>query len=238
MNIFVAASYARKREAAMLADQLRGAGHVIFSRWVEAEGHTYVCEDDSMRDASRIDMEDLAKCNALVMLNGDNAKNRSRGGKHTELGIAIGKSKRVFVLGPREGIHEWNEQVTVCADLAELLKELGSPGEQAAEPITAEAHRITNKDRRDVYGHPFDDFTRIGDMWAAILGVPVTPEQVGACMIALKLGRLCHSPGHRDSLVDIAGYANCLDYIRQRRATMPAKEFDEYGDVCIRRGAA
>ena len=86
------------------------------------------------------------------------------------------------------------------------------------EPITAEAQRITSQDRRDVYGHPLEDFTRIGQLWAPLLGVEeITAEQVAHCMIALKLGRLTHAPGHRDSLVDIAGYANCADYIRQAR---------------------
>ena len=91
-------------------------------------------------------------------------------------------------------------------------------GEAFSEAITTEAHRLTNRDRRDVYGHPLEDFARISKMWAGILGNEVTAEQVGLCMIAVKIGRLCHSVGHRDSLVDIAGYANCLDMIRQRRA--------------------
>lgn len=90
-------------------------------------------------------------------------------------------------------------------------------GKPFVEPITEEAYRITNRDRRDVYGHPLEDFTRIGTMWAAIFGHDVTPEQVGLCMIAVKMGRLCHTQGHRDSLVDIAGYANTLDMIRQRK---------------------
>lgn len=85
------------------------------------------------------------------------------------------------------------------------------------EPITAEAQRLTTRDRRDVYGHPFEDFSRIAQQWQAVLGCTVTPEQVALCMIQLKIGRLCESPHHRDSIVDIAGYANCLDMIRQRR---------------------
>lgn len=97
--------------------------------------------------------------------------------------------------------------------------------EPYSEPITDEAFRITSRDRRDVYGHPLEDFERIAKMWSGVVGANLTAEQVGACMILLKVGRLCHSPGHRDSLVDIAGYANCLDLIRQRRGHVVAAKY-------------
>ncbi len=87
-----------------------------------------------------------------------------------------------------------------------------------SDNILDEAKAITTGARQDVYGHPYEDFTRIAKMWAAILGKEITPEQVGLCMIAVKMGRLCHTPGHRDSIVDIAGYANTLDMIRERKS--------------------
>lgn len=88
--------------------------------------------------------------------------------------------------------------------------------------ICLEAHRLTTQDRRDEYGHPLDDFTIVANLWAVLLGVPLTPHQVVLCMIALKMARLIHNPGHRDSKVDIAGYANCLDMIVQRMAELEA----------------
>lgn len=85
--------------------------------------------------------------------------------------------------------------------------------------ILKEAHSLVHGDRGENYGHPVDDFTRIGRMWAAILDMPdVTPEQVGLCMIALKLSREANLP-KRDNRVDIAGYAETLDMI--------AQDFDE-----------
>lgn len=83
--------------------------------------------------------------------------------------------------------------------------------------ILAEAERITTQSRRDEYGHPFDNFTQIAAEWSLELGVPVTPEQVGRMMIRVKMVRLRHNPNHRDSILDVAGYANCLDLIRQKR---------------------
>ncbi len=85
------------------------------------------------------------------------------------------------------------------------------------ETLLQQAERITTVNRRDEYGHPFDNFTQIAAEWSMELGIDVTPEQVGVMMIRVKMVRLRHNPGHFDSLVDIAGYANCLEMIRQRK---------------------
>lgn len=87
-----------------------------------------------------------------------------------------------------------------------------------SEPITAVAHRLVSGQRGKDYGHPSEDFARIGALWAPILGVEVTPRQVALCMIQVKVGRLCNTPTHLDSLIDIAGYAETIDMINQREA--------------------
>jgi hypothetical protein len=35
------------------------------------------------------------------------------------------------------------------------------------------------------------------------------------CMIAVKLCRMTNSPRHRDSAIDVVGYARCLDLCNQ-----------------------
>ena len=78
---------------------------------------------------------------------------------------------------------------------------------------------IVAGDRNSVYGPPYDDFGRICRMWAAILGVPeVPPETVALMMCALKIGRLCQTPGHEDSIVDLAGYTRTYELVREERA--------------------
>ena len=42
------------------------------------------------------------------------------------------------------------------------------------------------------------------------IGRLVTPAEVVLCMIDLKLTRLARDPRHRDSILDIAGYAAVL----------------------------
>ncbi len=75
--------------------------------------------------------------------------------------------------------------------------------------ILEEAAEVINQ-RQAIYGTRKDNFGRIAKMWSAILDCQVTPEDVALCMIALKVARqkFKHS---RDSLVDIAGYAQCLE---------------------------
>jgi hypothetical protein len=84
----------------------------------------------------------------------------------------------------------------------------------ATETILEEVARITSSDRQKVYGHPLEDWTRTAKMWSAILGVEVTAAQCCLCMVAVKVSRLCKSPLHRDSVVDVLGYARCYAQVQ------------------------
>lgn len=85
------------------------------------------------------------------------------------------------------------------------------------ETILEEAQRLVHGERQAAYGHPLDDFTRTGRLWAAILGIrEVTPQQVGLCMIAVKLSRQCNAP-KRDNMTDAAGYAATVQMVVDER---------------------
>ena len=87
----------------------------------------------------------------------------------------------------------------------------------ADETILQEAQRLVHGPRQQSYGHPFDDFTRTGRMWGAILGrEDVPPDLVALCLVAVKIGREVNAP-KRDNRVDMAGYAEALDLVRQRQ---------------------
>lgn len=62
------------------------------------------------------------------------------------------------------------------------------------------------------------NFTRIGNLWSEVLGVPVRPDQVALCMAQVKIARLITSPTHQDSWIDLAGYAALGGEITERRA--------------------
>lgn len=84
------------------------------------------------------------------------------------------------------------------------------------ESVLVEAERLVHGDRQASYGHPIDDFTRTAKMWSAILGFPISPEQVGLCMCAVKISRQCNKP-KRDNLVDLAGYAETVHMVIEEK---------------------
>lgn len=66
---------------------------------------------------------------------------------------------------------------------------------------------MTFEHRRANYGLARHHFRDVAKSWSQLLGHEVSPQQVIACMIELKLARLRENPGHVDSIIDIAGYA-------------------------------
>jgi hypothetical protein len=65
--------------------------------------------------------------------------------------------------------------------------------------------------RRQQYGPPAEHFQQVARRWSSTVGTAVRPEVVLLCQLDLKLVRLAHDPGHRDSLVDLIGYCVLLD---------------------------
>lgn len=92
------------------------------------------------------------------------------------------------------------------------------------QALLKEAFDITSVDRNNSYGEPEDNFQHIADRWNLYLGarfgavysenMALTSQDVGHMMIDMKLARLSTNPNHRDSLVDIAGYAACAEDCR------------------------
>lgn len=71
----------------------------------------------------------------------------------------------------------------------------------------------------ETYGEPFEIFKSIAGYWNIHLEHRFGREffldgaDVAAMMILLKLARFGAQPFHRDTIVDIAGYAACLGEI-------------------------
>ena len=65
-------------------------------------------------------------------------------------------------------------------------------------------------DRGATYGPAEVSVAAIAARWSLTLGHTITPAEVVLCLIDLKLARLAHDPAHRDSVVDVIGYAAIL----------------------------
>lgn len=77
------------------------------------------------------------------------------------------------------------------------------------EAVLLDAAEIVSGEREDTYGGPEDSFARIAAYWSTCLNHEVTPLDVAKMMLLLKVARLDVAPDHRDSWVDVAGYAAC-----------------------------
>jgi hypothetical protein len=74
--------------------------------------------------------------------------------------------------------------------------------------ILTEAETLINGARAADYGDARENFARIAALCTPILESNAPPEvKVALCMMQVKVARLCHSPDHRDSWIDAAGYA-------------------------------
>lgn len=57
------------------------------------------------------------------------------------------------------------------------------------------------------YGTPRENFGKIADLWSSYKGTKFSREDVAVLFILAKVARLAETHGHRDSLLDIGGYA-------------------------------
>lgn len=94
-----------------------------------------------------------------------------------------------------------------------------------------QAALVVRQARQDVYGHPLDNHERMARLFNARLYEkladplrdPITAEDCVSLLRLMKESRLMQSPGHEDSLVDIAGYADLeweMHRERERRAAV------------------
>lgn len=89
-----------------------------------------------------------------------------------------------------------------------MTKRTAAAAEIRADILDTAKHYVL-KDRNATHGDPEDNFGRIAELWAAYKRVPFNATDVAAMMALMKVARIAQSPEHRDSWIDLAGYAAC-----------------------------
>ena len=109
----------------------------------------------------------------------------------------------------RETIESWLEEADCLV-----------PQEDVPENVLEEAGRIIYGDREKTYGHPSKNLWTIARLWTAYVdaasdnslqGKAFTAKDVALMMILVKTARLANNDTHRDSVVDICGYAALME---------------------------
>lgn len=67
--------------------------------------------------------------------------------------------------------------------------------------------RTILSDRGAIYGSSRSNHERIAELWSAYYGSYISPMQVAAMQLLVKISRLSETPNHKDSVKDIIGYA-------------------------------
>jgi hypothetical protein len=82
---------------------LEKRGHIITSKWLNTDG---VPRSDKKSYYARYSINDLRDlCDAQILIAfTEPPPTPSGGGRHVELGVAIGRGMRAIVIGPRENI--------------------------------------------------------------------------------------------------------------------------------------
>jgi len=127
-RFYLAARYSRREELLGVREFIEAIGGDVTSRWlrgnhytddegtpVDEDGHALTNEPAtaaSMRERFAAEnLLDIRMCDTIVVFTESPRSTRTRGGRHVELGIALGFNKHIMVVGPRENIFCWLPEI-------------------------------------------------------------------------------------------------------------------------------
>jgi len=110
MRVYLASRYSRREELCRYRADLQAAGYTVTSRWLD--GNHQISDDGLSAEAGAIerqrfaleDYEDVCAADLLIAFTEPPRSTSSRGGRHCEMGIALGQEMRVWVVGPTEQV--------------------------------------------------------------------------------------------------------------------------------------
>lgn len=138
-KIYLAARYSRRLELCGYRAELAALGYEVTSRWLngshQIDDKGVPIGDDGERrfemgDPSLAhwrehfateDVADVLAADTLVAFTEEPRSGNSRGGRHVELGIALGSGKHVIIVGPRENVFCWLPLVEWYPDWTHLV---------------------------------------------------------------------------------------------------------------------
>lgn len=100
--------------------------------------------------------------------------------------------------------------------------------------ILTEAHDLVTGPRQQAYSHPYDDYSKVAQLFHTMTGIHLTVKQAITFMICVKLARIAtndtQNRWHRDSVVDAAGYLACLSMAHHHIQDQQANQISRFED--------
>jgi nucleoside 2-deoxyribosyltransferase len=112
IKVYLAADYRLKDELYILALILQTAGLEVTSRWIHAKNEPITgLSQERRRECAAMDLEDISGADVFVVVNPAEFADNGTGGRHVELGYALGIGKPVVVFGERTNVFHSIPQV-------------------------------------------------------------------------------------------------------------------------------
>lgn len=123
MKIYLAANYSRYPEMQLVKKKIESIGHKVTSRWILGEHEALEGQSHALnRSFANDDWDDLINSNICLWFSNEEGKeNRGRGGRHVEFGLALAWHIPIYVVGRKENVFHWLEQVTHINSVDEFL---------------------------------------------------------------------------------------------------------------------
>lgn len=105
-SFYLAGRFSRVEELLGVRDVLVATGHHVTSRWLDGDHQAEEDDIEAMRRFAQEDVDDILRADVLIAFTETpRTPSTNRGGRHVELGIALGVGPRIIttiVCGPYE----------------------------------------------------------------------------------------------------------------------------------------
>lgn len=135
MRFYLASRYSRREELCQYRKVLENMGHTVTSQWLNGSHQISESQDgDSGADDERTvalrqeygmeDLRDVCAADVLIAFTEAPRCGPTRGGRHVEMGLAMGRGIPVMICGPRENIFCWLPGLPWFADFNTLMQHI------------------------------------------------------------------------------------------------------------------
>jgi nucleoside 2-deoxyribosyltransferase len=139
VRVYLASRFARRDEMREVASELEASGFIVVSRWLGSPAPLSADDLNPGGPASSLaemDLEDLRRADlCIAFTEATDHPKPGRGGRHTELGIAVGLGLEIMIVGPREHVFHALPEVRQYPNWQAARERLPEAGRRSARLV-------------------------------------------------------------------------------------------------------